>query len=209
MSNSLFNITNEMALLRNQLETENEFSDNEDEIQKIESNLKIKKEELSDKIQGYLHVINQSNAQANMALTEINRIQEFMDRKQHIADRLEGALLQALLLFGEEDKKGIKRLEVGTNRLSTRRSKSIEITNEELVTDDAKLCDVEFKNLTVDMKNFLASRIDDLPKSTGKAALLQASNLKIKISNALIKEKLKIKELDWANEKTTYHLTIK
>lgn len=208
MSN-LFNITGEMVLLRNQLETENEFSDNEDEIQKIESNLKIKKEELSDKIQGYLHVIDQANAQADMALKELNRVQEFMNRKQHIASRLEGALLQALLVFGEEDKKGIKRLEVGTNRLSTRRSSSIEVTNEELVTDDVKLCDVIFKNLTVEIMNFLTNRIQDLPESIGRSALIKVLDSKIKISKTLIKEKMKTEELDWANVKTTYYLTIK
>lgn len=208
MSN-LFNITNEMIELRNQLETENEFSDNETELKIIENKLEIKQEELSDKIQGYLHVIDQAEAQANMGLRELNRVQEFVDRKQHIADRLNGALLQALLLFGEEDNKGIKRLEIGTNRLSTRRSSSIEITNEELVSDDVKLCDVEFKNLTVEMKNFLANRIQDLPESIGKSALLKTFNPKVKISKTLLKEKLKTEELDWANIKTTYYLTIK
>ena len=206
---SLYKLEGDMIALRNQLETEHEFEGDDAELKIVEDQLQIKQGELSKKVEGYLHVISQVKAQSQMALNEIKRIQEFAEHKQHVADRLEGALLQALLLFGEEDSKGIKRMEIGTHRLSTRRSNSINILDESIVTDDCKYFDVTFKNLTPEIKNFLAKRIQDLPESVGKSALIAAFEPKVKVSKTLIKEKLGKEEIDWAENETKYSLTIK
>jgi hypothetical protein len=50
--------------------------------------------------------------------------------KSNTVDRLKDALKNALLLFGVEDAKGIKRFETPLLKLSTRKSQSVEITNE-------------------------------------------------------------------------------
>ncbi len=209
MSNNLYSISQEMLELRDQLETENEFADESLERAWIESHLAIKQEELSTKIEGYLHVISQADAQADMAMIEITRIQKFAERKVHIVERLKASLLQALLLFGEEDANGVKRLEIGTHRLSTRRSKSVDILDEDAVTDDCKAYNVTFKNLTPDIKNFLAHRIEDLPSSIGKSALIRTFSPEVKISKNLIKNKLEEDDVSWAEIVTKYGLTIK
>jgi len=208
MSN-LFKISNELLKLRDQLETENEFADESPEKEWIENNLEIKQEELSTKIGGYLHVISQAEAQAEMGAKEALRIQEFIIRKAHIAERLKASLLQALLLFGEEDVNGVKRLEIGTNRLSTRRSKSVNILDEGAVTDDCKSFNVTFKGLTPDIKKFLSNRIQELPESTGKSALIRTYSPEVKISKTLIKKKLEDEDIIWAEIETKYGLTIK
>ena len=198
-----------MLELRDQLETENEFADESSEREWIESHLAIKQEELSTKIEGYLHVISQADAQADMAMIEITRIQKFAERKVHIAERLSEALLQALLLFGEEDVNGVKRLEIGTHRLSTRRSKSVSIIDEEAVADSCKLFDITFKDLTPDIKSFLSRRIQELPDSLGKSALIKAFSPKMKISKTLVKNLLEGEDVEWAEIITKYGLTIK
>lgn len=198
-----------MLELRDQLETENEFADESPEKEWIESHLAIKQEELSTKIEGYLHVISQADAQADMAMIEITRIQKFAERKVHIAERLSEALLQALLLFGEENVNGVKRLEIGTHRLSTRRSKSVSIIDEEAVADSCKLFDITFKDLTPDIKSFLSRRIQELPDSSGKSALIKAFSPKMKISKTLVKNLLEGEDVEWAEMVTKYGLTIK
>lgn len=207
---SLFKIEKELIDLRNMLEVEEEFADDSPEKEILEQQLEIKQEELSTKAEGYLHVISQAEAQANMAVEELNRIDAFIRRKRNIAMRLKASLLQAVLLFGEEDSKGVKRLEFGTHTLSTRRSSSVNILDEEAVPDDCKLCDVTFKNLSVDIKNFLARRIQELPDSSGKEELIKAFQPGVKISKTLVKEKLnKDDEIEWAKIETKYGLAIK
>lgn len=207
---SLFKIEQELIQLRSLLEVEDEFSEESPEKEIIEQQLEIKQDELVTKAEGYLHVMSTLRAQADQANKEIERIQKFKQQKEHAATRLEAALLQAVLLFGEEDKKGIKRLEFGTHRLSTRRSTSVNITNEDAISDDCKLCDVTFKNLSVDVKNYLAKRINELPDSIGKSELVAKFNPGTKVSKTLIKTKIeKGEDVDWAEIQTKYSLTIK
>jgi hypothetical protein len=78
MSSNLYNISNELLELRDQLETENEFADESPEREWIENNLEIKEDELDTKLEGCIHVINQAEAQAAGALKEIARIQKFV-----------------------------------------------------------------------------------------------------------------------------------
>jgi hypothetical protein len=207
---SLFKIENDILALRNLLESEQEFSEQIDSEDKkvIEDQLAIKQEELATKVEGYIHVINQSEAQIVMANAEIERIHTFIDRKEHVVERLKGALLQALLLFGDEDKNGVKKMEIGTLRLSTRKSTSVEITGE--VPNQFKLFDASFKNLSSEMATFLRKRIEDLPASVGKTALQEAFKVDEKVSKTLIGDNLKKgADLSFAQLNTKYGLTIK
>ena len=211
---SLYNISQELLLLRSQIEVEEEFVEGSDEIQLLDNAIEIKQEELSIKVEGYLHIIQQADAQAGMGEEELERIETFIRRKKNIVKRLRAALLQALLLFGEEDAKGIYRMELGTHRLSTRRSEAVNILDPGDITDDCRLYDAVFKNLDLEMKNFLFNRIQALPQSEGKTKLLAAFNDGSKISKTLIKNKIEaITEeedgITWAEVETKYGLTIK
>lgn len=220
---SLFNITSDLVRLRNLLEAETEFDIANPEL---EESLVIKQEQLAGKMEGYVHVMNNADAQIEMAKAEIARINKFIAVKQHMRDRLEAALLQALLLFGEDDK-GVRRLQIGTLRLSTRKSTSIQVNVEpDQVPDSCKYITATFKKLTPEMAKFLQRRLHDLPDSIGKKALLEAYTEIIDVSKTLVKEELKLHpvvapemkgELDpdaplfvpWAEEVTKYGLTIK
>jgi len=211
---SLHNISQELLMLRNQIEVEEEFVEGSDELQSLDDAIEIKRHELSTKVEGYLHIIQQAEAQADMGGKELERVVTFVRRKENIVKRLKAALLQALLLFGEEDNKGIYRMELGTHKLSTRRSQSTNILDPGEVTDDCRLYDATFKNLNLEMKDFLARRIQDLPESEGKSKLVAAFDPGSKISKTLIKEKLEAigeedDDITWAEIETKYGLTIK
>ena len=208
MSN-LFNITQELLQLRNNIEAEEEFADDESALALLNESLEIREGELATKTEGYVAIITQAEAQASMAEKEFARIEAFVLKKRKVAERLKAALLQGLLIFGEEDDKGIKRFETGTHTLSTRRSKSIKILDDAGVTDDCKLYDVKFANLTPEIKKFLAKRIEDLPESIGKSALITAFKPELKLSKTLIKKKLEEGDVDWAEVDTKYNITIK
>lgn len=204
---SLYRIEQELIELRNLLETENEFADESPEKEFIEQNLEIKQEQLATKTEGYLYVISGVEAQVWQAEKEIERIQKFIQRKKNIVNRLNAALLQAVLLFGEENKNGIKSLEFGSHRLATRRSQSVVITNVESVPDDCKLHDVTFKNLSTDIQKFLHKRISELPDSSAKKELLEKFNAGTKIVKKEVKKKIEGDvDIEWAKLETKYNL---
>lgn len=108
------------------------LEDNEGEISpELETSLSIKREELQIKVVSYRHILKNIDNQIEFADNEIKRIQDYKKSKEKVKERLEASLLQAVLLFGEEDKKsGVRHLEFDTIKLSTRKSTSVNILNE-------------------------------------------------------------------------------
>jgi hypothetical protein len=130
---SLFGIAQEY------LQLADELTENGGELtQELEQALTINREELTVKAQNYHYLMNTIEAQVSAAEIEMDRIAEYIKFKKAAHDRLKASLLQALLLFGEEDKKGIKRLEIGTLRLSTRRSESTAVESIEALPEEYK-----------------------------------------------------------------------
>jgi len=226
MSQSLFQISDDIIMLRNQLEVENEFDIDSEERKAIDEQIEIKQEELAHKVENYIYVISQVEAQAEMGTKELQRIQQFIERKQNIANRLKASLLQALLYFGEDDN-GVRRLEIGTHKLSTRRSQCTQINEPAEVPEELKLVDVTFKNLSVDISKFLERRINELPDSAGKTALLEKIQSTEKIPLTQVKKYLEENPIEppeleegvlneeavtfvpWGEIKTNYSLVIK
>jgi len=92
--------------------------------------LTIARDAFETKAEAYSHIILGAEADINAIDTEIKRLQALKKTKVNTVDRLKEALKNALLLFGSEDSKGIKRFETPLLKLSTRKSQSIEITDE-------------------------------------------------------------------------------
>ena len=57
-------------------------------------------------------------------------MQALKKSKDKTVDRLKETLLAALMLFGQEDSKGVRRYETPLAKLSTRKSVSVEILEE-------------------------------------------------------------------------------
>jgi hypothetical protein len=127
------------AIQQDYLQIINELEDNGGELtDEISQALAITRDDLAVKAQNYHAIMSNLEADIAQAEAEIKRIQQYAKAKQAVYDRMYAALLQALLLFGEEDKKGIKRLEVGTLRLSTRRSESTAVESIEALPEQYK-----------------------------------------------------------------------
>ena len=98
--------------------------------------LEITREAFSKKAEGYSYIILKMDAETDMIAAEIKRLQALKKTKENSAVRLKEVLTTAMLVFGNEDAKGIKRYETPLIKLSTRRSESVNIIDESLIPDD-------------------------------------------------------------------------
>lgn len=119
----------------------------------MEKYLTINGDKLESTVVSYKGIMDILESNMEMADKEIKRVQAFKALKQNAHDRFKKALLQALLLFGEEDKKGIKRLQFETLKLSTRKSVSVEIEDEGKL--DAPYYKIDVINLNQEQYNYL------------------------------------------------------
>jgi len=150
MSN-LFNINKELSELLEIIEENGgEVTEEQCEL------LAIKREELEVKVISYDQVLKFLDSQEKAAKAEIERIKKFVDQKEKVAEQLRKTLLEALLLFGTEQKNGVRVLEYGTVKLSTRKSSSIEVENTELLNDAFKKYEVSLTDLGPDQYNDIA-----------------------------------------------------
>jgi hypothetical protein len=92
--------------------------------------LEVTREAFEIKAEAYGYLILDAEANVTQIDAEIKRLQALKKTKTNMVDRLKEALKNALMLFGKEDSKGIKRFETPLLKLSTRRSESVEITDE-------------------------------------------------------------------------------
>jgi hypothetical protein len=99
--------------------------------------LAISRENFQHKAEGYAKLILKWESEIDTASAEIKRIQSIKKTKENAVERLKDTLKTALLVFGQEDAKGVKRFETPLVKLSTRRSTSIEITDENALPEEA------------------------------------------------------------------------
>jgi hypothetical protein len=200
-SKSLYNISEDLMELLHKIHEESEETG---EVSKdTEELLVISQNELSTKVVGYREVMKKWKGENNAIDEEIARLESLKEYNEKGTERLTAALLQATLLFGQEDKKGIKRLDLGLNKLSTRRSKSIQINDEDEIDD-------KFKTVTVTLK-VPATKIDEVTKTMGATAGLEgfATSSAI-IGKTAIKAEIESGiEVSGAEQITKYGLTIK
>jgi len=190
--NSLYKIEQKYLQLVNELE------ENGGELtEEIAVELEVTQAELAEKLISFNNLINILTSHTEMANKEIERINDFIKVKQSIIDKFKASMLQALLLFGEVDKKGIKRLEFETLRLSTRKSSFLDIVNEGVIPD--KYLKIDVSNLsTIQYKKI----IELFPEIINSA--------KSKISKKEITDDIKKGEkVEGVILDERYHLTIK
>lgn len=126
----------------------------------LETALVITREDMLQKVTNYKWVIDKIQGDIDLADAEIIRLEAFKDSKQKSIERLQYLLMQTLLLFGQEDNKGIKRLQCGTVTLSTRKSPpSVNITSEEDIPDAYKTVDVTVQNLDIETAQSLINTL--------------------------------------------------
>ena len=96
----------------------------------VMEDLAIRRDNFSHKAEAYAKFILKLESESDQAAAELKRIQAIKKAKDKTVERLRENLLAALMLFGLEDSKGVRRYETPLAKLSTRKSVSVEILEE-------------------------------------------------------------------------------
>lgn len=101
----------------------------------IAEELAIRRENFQAKAEAYAKFILKLESESDQAAAEIKRIQAIKKAKDNTVARLKESLLAAIMIFTEEDAKGIRRFETPLAKLSTRKSQSVEVFDEKELPD--------------------------------------------------------------------------
>lgn len=115
----------------------------------IMEDLAIRRENFSSKAEAYSKFILKLESEADQAAAEIKRIQALKKAKENTAQRLRDTLLAALMVFTEEDAKGIRRYETNLAKLSTRKSQSVEVLDDTIIPDEFWVVKKEVSKSTI------------------------------------------------------------
>ena len=115
----------------------------------IMEDLAIRREKFKDKAEAYSKFILKLESEAEQAAAEIKRIQALKKAKENTVTRLKETLLSALMVFTEEDAKGIRRYETPLAKLSTRKSVAVEILDDTIIPDDFWVVKKEVSKSTI------------------------------------------------------------
>jgi hypothetical protein len=115
----------------------------------IAEELAIRRDNFQHKAQAYAKFILKLESEAEQAAAEIKRIQALKKAKENTVARLRESLLAALMVFTEEDAKGIRRYETPLAKLSTRKSQAVEVLDEQLIPADFWVIKKEVSKSTI------------------------------------------------------------
>jgi hypothetical protein len=111
--------------------------------------LAIRRDNFQHKAEAYAKFILKLESEAEQAAAEIKRIQALKKAKENTVARLKETLLAALMVFTEEDAKGIRRYETPLAKLSTRKSQAVEVLDEQLIPADFWVIKKEVSKSTI------------------------------------------------------------
>ena len=163
--------------------------------------LEIVKEDFDRKVLAYSKFIAMLEGDVKSAVSEIERISQYIITKSNMVDRLKENLLGALKLFGIKDpKKDIWRYEIGTFMLSTRKSQAAEVTDFNALPDKYKKVAIRIANLSMEQRTHvmdLLHDVDDIKVDEGP--------LKLDIKNDILAGE----EVPGAEVRTKYSLNLR
>ena len=115
----------------------------------IAEELAIRRDNFKDKAEAYAKFILKLESEADQAAAEIKRIQALKKAKENTVARLRESLLAALMVFTEEDAKGIRRYETPLAKLSTRKSQAVEVLDETILPSEFWIIKKEISKSTI------------------------------------------------------------
>lgn len=96
----------------------------------IEEQLKINQTDVNNKVESYTQVIAQLNSDIELIKSEKKRLDDLKLSKEKTIESIKKLILYALDYFGETTKSGTKVIDFGTGKVSTRKSVSLEVSEE-------------------------------------------------------------------------------
>ena len=113
------------------LEIFEELEENGGELTpEIEEQLKINQTDVNNKVESYTQVIAQLNSDIELIKSEKKRLDDLKLSKEKTIESIKKLILYALDYFGETTKSGTKVIDFGTGKVSTRKSVSLEVSEE-------------------------------------------------------------------------------
>lgn len=122
----------------------NELEENDGELTpELEDKLNITQSEFKNKIENYLYVIKQTESDINACDAEAKRLTALKKSKQNTIDRIKSVMAKAIEQFGDENKSGNRFIDLGTAKITVRKSDKV------IVNDDfaATLVDSTFTEI--------------------------------------------------------------
>lgn len=119
-------------IVQEYLDVVEELEENGGDIsEETESLLIVNRDDFMAKVDAYCDIIAEKENDYKFVVDEIKRLTDLKKFKEKTADTLKTVLLDALKVYGNIDAKGIARIETTLHRLSTRKSDSTVIKDEE------------------------------------------------------------------------------
>jgi hypothetical protein len=125
MGKSLYQISDELQLLLNEIE-ENGGEITEEQEQQLE----ISQEELGSKVENYCNAITILKSEEECAKKEKQRLNELQNVKKNLIEKLKNSLLKTVTKFGYTGKSGNKVFDATNHKLFTKNTKSVVINEE-------------------------------------------------------------------------------
>ena len=122
----------------------NELEENGGELTpELEDKLNITQSEFKNKIENYLYVIKKTESDINACDAEAKRLTALKKSKQNTIDRIKSVMAKAIEQFGDENKSGNRFIDLGTAKITVRKSDKV------IVNDDfaATLVDSTFTEI--------------------------------------------------------------
>lgn len=98
----------------------------------LEQELNITQESLYDKVKSYVSVIHHYEDDLDAIKRETARLSNLKKSKEKIIERLKSVVLKAVETFGDENKNGVKSIDFGTGKVSTRKSEAVELYDDNI-----------------------------------------------------------------------------
>lgn len=104
----------------------NELEENGGELTpELEDKLNITQSEFKNKIENYLYVIKQTESDINACDAEAKRLTALKKSKQNTIDRIKSVMVKAIEQFGDENKSGNRFIDLGTAKITVRKSDKV------------------------------------------------------------------------------------
>lgn len=98
----------------------------------LEQELNITQESLYDKIKSYVSAIHRYEDDLDAIKRETTRLSDLKKSKEKIVERLKSVVLKAVEDFGDENKNGVKSIDFGTGKVSTRKSDAVQLYDDNI-----------------------------------------------------------------------------
>lgn len=127
-------MSNIFEIEKDLLELYDELEENGGEVTpELEDKLTITQEEFTRKVRGYTNIIKSLQSDMSSIKEEQARLKTLYEKKDKTVNKLKEIIIDAIDVFGDTKKSGVKYLDYGTGEVSVRKSEAVEI-NDDLVS---------------------------------------------------------------------------